>query len=111
MNKPTKPSDGLVAEEDFTYVKDAINNKLFPQLVSDLIDREPELAFGVSEHFDCALRMLNVMQMTPAQRVAIKRLLTLLAWSPLLATARAYRRAWEDFLPSVATDGAEGGGQ
>ena len=107
MYQTIQPIEGFVDEGDFAFVRDAVSNNHFPQLVRDLIDREPEIAFGVSEHFDRILRMLNGLPMSPGR-----------PWrssasdaAGLVAVDRhhpRYRRAWEDFLPS---DETEGGGQ
>ncbi|MGB7158987.1 MAG: hypothetical protein WBD40_13020 [Tepidisphaeraceae bacterium] len=111
MNK-NKLTDGFVTEDDFVHVTDTIRRDDFQRIVYELITREPEIAFGVSERFDHMLALLEGVSMSIKQRAVIQKHLTLLTWSPLLALARAHRRAWEDFLPSAdeQDDGAEGGG-
>ena len=115
MSKSTNASDGYLTEEDFTYVKQAIVRDRFPQMVYDLIEREPQMAFGVSERFERALLMLDGVQMPAERRADIERCLSLLAWVPLLAFERAHRRTWDNFLPPSdphqgrePSDGTEG---
>jgi hypothetical protein len=110
-----KLHDGFVTENDFIHVKDAINRDDFQRIVFELMVREPEIAFGVTERFDHMLTLLEGVSMSIKQRAIIKKHLILLTWSPLLALARAHRRAWDDFLPAGddmnKDDDAEGGGQ
>ncbi len=111
-----KITDALVTEDDFIHVKDAISRNAFQTLVCELIVREPEIAFGVAERFDHMLTLLEGATMSVRQRAIVQRHLTLLTWTPLLALARAHRRAWEDFLPSTevadeSVDDTEGGGE
>src|SRR5687768_2233880 len=106
MNK-NKLTDGFVTEADFVHVTDSIGRNDFQRIVHELIACEPEIAFGVSERFSHMLTLLEGVSMSINQRATIQKHLTLLTWSPLLALARAHRRAWEDFLPSA--DEQDGG--
>ena len=109
MSKSINTPDCFVDEGDFTFVTEAVRSNHFSSLVQDLSSREPEIAFGLSLRFHRVLQMLNGVQMTPCQRMAIERQMSLLAWSPVVAATRAYRRAWDDFLPTEEAGGTEGG--
>jgi hypothetical protein len=114
MDKTPKPHDCFVTDEDFIHVQDAVSRNQFNDLVYDLMTREPDMAVDVSERFSHMLTLLDGVSMSIKQREIIKKHLALLTWTPLLALARAHRRAWEDFLPStevVDESDSEGGAE
>ena len=110
MSKPRKVADNFVGEEDIVYIKEATVNNRLEGMIHELVSREPEIAFAVSDHFERTIRLLKSVPMSTGQRMALERRITLLTWCPLLTVVRGHRRAWDDFLPSTATAPEQNGG-
>ncbi|HEY1683542.1 MAG TPA: hypothetical protein VGG19_02165 [Tepidisphaeraceae bacterium] len=104
MNQPTKRSDSIVSEEDFISINAAIKRERYANVVSPLMEREPELAVNIARRNDRLSALLDGAAMSPETRLAIRRQILFLSWVPLLALDHAHRRQWDDFLPAETTD-------
>lgn len=101
----THHSDNIVSEEDFILINAAIRREQYINVVSPLMEREPELAINIARRNDRLNTLLDAAVMSPETRQAIRKQILFLSWVPLLVLDRAHRRQWDDFLPAETAEG------
>ena len=105
-----KSNEALITEADVQAFKDEVNRGCFKDRVYELMQREPELAFYVSERYSKTLDSLQEAGIDGRRLAALNRHISLMVWGSAILVARAQRRQWEGFLPSEEI-AKEGGGQ
>ena len=102
--KPSTGHDGLVSDADINGIKEEINRGKFREIVCDFIVKEPDLGTSVSLRYQKFVTMLQGIDMSVEQRAMLDKHVCLAVWMPLIALARAHRRAWNGFLPNENDD-------
>jgi hypothetical protein len=110
MNKTTITNDGLITAADVQAFKDEVNRGRFRDQVHEMMDREPELAFYISERHGKTLDSLQEAGIEGRRLAALNKHISLMTWGSAVLVTRAQRRQWDGFLPSHETT-QEGGGQ
>ena len=77
----SKVSDALVTADDFINIHNAIGQGDYKRLVYEMIAREPEIAFGISERFERLLKLIASLNLTDENRDILTNQMSLLVWS------------------------------